>query len=176
MLALPRCKPLLSTPRLDGVARAVPCVAHLSAPLSSSLSSSSLSYVTEPPTQQAACVTAYCSDFRSVSSRPATQASREPVSISTKSVGSVLGLAVQCPTQPAVFSPDLHLGGRQRVRVPEYVGPQPSSSRRHRPSETTASLLNPPPPTLHAALAFTPDDAALTCRPPSTRSPCTASS
>lgn len=57
----------------------------------------------------------------------------------------------------------------QRARVPEYAAPQPSSSRRHRPRQPPhISTLVHQDKTLHAALAFTLDDARLACIPPQT--------
>lgn len=67
-----------------------------------------------------------------------------------------------------LLSPDLHLGGSQRVRVPEYAAPQPSSSsRRHRPRQPPHCTSQPStrPPRHDTALAFTLDDAALACIP-----------
>lgn len=62
MVPLPRRKPLLSAPRLDGVARAVPCV-----PITITIVIVVACHL--PKRQTAACVTAFCSDSRFVSFR-----------------------------------------------------------------------------------------------------------
>jgi hypothetical protein len=115
------------------------------------LSSSHATYSTQQASKTAACVTdsictaASFASFRlRLDPRSCTPVSvSNPISISTKSVNSLAwpGLpALQCSTKGRSatsrrLSPDLHLGGSQRVRVPEYAAPQPSSSRRHRPRQ-----------------------------------------
>lgn len=87
------------------------------------------------------------------------------------------------PAQLAVFSPDLHLGGSQSVREPEYLSTQLLSPllpgvivrdnrRTSQPSSTKTRHCTPHSPS-HLT---TPDWPAYHHRPHTTFSPCTASS
>lgn len=140
-----------------------------------------------------ACVTAYCSQFRFVSSSSQyysfpfqavrLYAGLDP-GIACVVVLAVISLArPRDPAQLAVFSPDLHLGGSQSVREPEYLSTQLLSPllpgvivrdnrRTSQPSSTKTRHCTPHSPS-HLT---TPDWLAYHHRPPTTFSPCTASS